>query len=154
MIDLVAQFFDAPRPPSPDLRRNIMQHANAVRLHRFRDAERKAGAVNRHQQSGLARQDIGFSLRQATLQLADAGQYFQQAHQCQFAVWEQAWHALFGHAFAANASEGQIRPQLAQGRNQPRAEHIARSLSGDDIDQRHTKLAGRGWAKGALGQSR
>ena len=113
MVNLAPQVFNAPRAPRPDLRCDIMQHANAARLYGFRYPQRETGAVNRHQQGRLAGEDISFCFSKAPLQLPNARQHFQQAHQRQFAIGEKAGHALFGHAFAANAGEAQLRPRLA-----------------------------------------
>ncbi len=58
-VHLLPQLHHAPRPPGPDLRRHVMHHRNAQRLHPFRHAQREAGAVDRHQHCRASRHDIG-----------------------------------------------------------------------------------------------
>ncbi len=126
--------------PGPDLRGDVVDAAGGAGGIHVEDAMHEAGAVDGDDDIGLAGTDVGLDLGQAALEQADAGNDLDDAHDGEVGEGEEGVEAMLGHAGAADAREGCVGREDADGGHEAGAEDVAAGLAGDEIDEGHRLL--------------
>ena len=122
--------------PGPDRRADEVDRLDAGVAQLVLETEIEVGRIDTDEGVGLVGDEALEQRIADALDLAVVAQHLDIAAHRQLVVWPPGGKAMLGHARAADAEGLQRRPALLQAAEQQAGEQVARSLAGDQRDDR------------------
>ena len=127
-------FQNAVLAPGPDLRADIVDAFEAERLDAGEEAQGEARAVDGDDEIGAGGLDVGGGFGEATVEVAEAGEDFGQAHDGEVCHGKEGGEAGGGHAGATDAGEVDIGALGVECCHEAGAEDVSAGFAGEEPD--------------------